>query len=186
MFPTSSEKFILEIVEQTWLGNEPPQFDLCSHGRLWLEVDGQIILDGREIYGISESVLALLRTLDYDHTSQQPLVEKLIFHGCGLVLMMGCPIGVNWSVVHQDEKVILSNFKRWDSPDEQHPQEFPGLEVVLSFKDYQQQVLAMAAKVRDFFKSETKQFFDTQDQVAYERFWSEFEMRYKLHAMIGS
>jgi len=183
MLPTSFEKFRLEIVEQTWLGNEPPPFDLCSHGRLWLEVNGHIILDGREIYGISESALALLRTLDHDHTSQKPLAEKLIFHGCGTVLMMGCPIGVNWGVTHQNNQVILNQFKRWDSPDEHHPKEFPGLEVLLSFKEYQQQVLVFAEKVRDFFKNETKQFFDIQDQLAYERFWSEFEMRFKLHQM---
>ena len=179
----SSDPFCIEIVEQTWLGTEPPEFDLCSHGRLWLEVDGQIILDGREIYGISESALALLRTLDHDHTPEQALAEKLIFHGCGMVLMMGCPIGVNWTVKHQHEMVQLSNFKRWDSPDEQHPQEFPDLEVTLSFKEYQRQVLAFAEHVRKFFKSETKQFFDMNDQLAYERFWSEFEMRYKLHGM---
>jgi hypothetical protein len=181
MEPT--DLFCIEIVEQTWLGTEPPEFDLCSHGRLWLEVDGQIILDGREIYGISESALALLRTLDHDHTPEQALAEKLIFHGCGTVLMMGCPIGVNWTVNHQDGLVQLSNFKRWDSPDEQHPQEFQDLEVTLSFKEYQRQILALAEQVRKFFKSESKQFFDIDDQLAYERFWSEFEMRYKLHTL---
>jgi hypothetical protein len=183
MLPTSSEKFRLDLVEQTWLGNEPPQFDLCSHGRFWLEVNGQVILDGREIYGISESALALLRTLDHDHTPQQSMAEKLIFHGCGTVLMMGCPIGVNWSVFHQEDQVLLKDFKRWDSSDEQRPSEFPDLEVVLSFKEYQRQVLALCTQVREFFKRESKEFFDTQDQINYERFWSEFEMRYKLHAM---
>jgi len=42
--------------------------------------------------------------------------------------------------------------------------------------------LTLAAQVLDFFKGESKQFFDMQDQLAYERFWSEFEMRFKLHA----
>ncbi len=182
MCPVPSEKFRIEILEQSWLGNEPPQFDLCSHGRLCLEVDGQVILDGREIYGISETALALLRTLDHDHTSLQSLAEKLVFHGCGTVLMMGCPIGVDWTVIHENDQVHLSQFRRWDSPDEQHPQEFPGLAVTLSLKEYQNQVLVIAALVLEFFKGESKQFFDMQDQLAYERFWSEFEMRYKLHA----
>lgn len=183
MFPDSSDLFRIEIVEQTWLGNEPPQFDLCSHGRIWLEVNGEIILDGREIYGVSESALALLRTLDHDHTPQQPLADKMIFHGCGTILMMGCPIGVNWVATHLGDQVNLRNFKRWDSPDEQHPQEFPGLEIALPFTEYKRQVLAFAEQVRGFFKVEGKQFFDMQEQLAYERFWSEFEMRYKLHAM---
>ena len=185
MLPSSTGKFLVGIVEQTWLGNEPPEFDLCSHGRVWLEVNGQIILDGREIYGISESALALLRTLDHDHTFEQPLAEKLIFHGCGTVLMMGCPIGVTWTVRHQDGLVVLGECKRWDSPDEFHPREFPDLGVTISFEEYRQQVLVFAGKVREFFKSESKQFFDVQDQLAYERFWSEFEMRYKLHGMAG-
>jgi hypothetical protein len=182
MIPLSSEKFHIEILEQSWLGNEPPQFDLCSHGRLSLEVEGQVILDGREFYGISETALALLRTLDHDHTLLQSLAEKLIFHGCGTVLMMGCPIGVDWTVIHENDRVQLSQFRRWDSPDEQHPQEFPGLSVTLSFKEYKNQVMAMAAQVREFFQGEFKQFFDVQDQLAYERFWSEFELRFKEHA----
>ncbi len=182
MCPATSKKFHIQILEQSWLGNEPPQFDLCSHGRLLLEVDGQVILDGREIYGISETALALLRTLDHDHTPRHSLAEKLIFHGCGTVLMMGCPVGVDWTVIHEDDQVQLSQFRRWDLPDEQHPQEFPGLAVTLSFKEYQDQVLALAAQVLEFFKGESKQFFDIQDQVAYERFWSEFEMLFKLHA----
>ncbi len=182
MCSATSKKFHIQILEQSWLGNEPPPFDLCSHGRLLLEVDGQVILDGREIYGVSETALALLRTLDHDHTPLQPLAEKLIFHGCGTVLMMGCPIGVDWTVIHEDNLVQLSQFTRWDSPDEHHPQQFPGLAVTLSFKEYQNQILTLAAQVLDFFKGESKQFFDMQDQLAYERFWSEFEMRFNLHA----
>ncbi len=180
--PSSSDKFRIKILEQTWLGTEPPQFDLCSHGRLRLEVAGQVILDGREFYGISETALALLRTLDHDHTALQSLAEKLIFHGCGTVLMMGCPIGVDWTVTHENDQVQLSQFRRWDSPDEQHPQEFTGLVVNLSFKEYQDQVVALAAEVREFFQGQSKQFFDAQDQLAYERFWSEFELRYQEHA----
>lgn len=182
MIPASHERIKFEILEQTWLGYEPPPFDLCSHGRLWLEVKGQVILDGRESYGISETALALLRTLDQDHKPLQSLAEKLVFHGCGTMLMMSCPIGVNWTVIHADDQVQLSHFRRWDSPDEQHPQEFSGLAVTLSFNEYRNQVVAFASQVREFFQGEVKQFFDVEDQLAYERFWSEFELLFQKHA----
>ncbi len=177
----TSQTFHLKIIEQTWSEMGPPEFDLWSLGRLWLEVHGEVILDGREFYGVSESALALLRTLDHDHTPQQSLAEKLILHGCGTVLMMGCSIGVNWSVIHQEEQVILKDFQRWDSPDELHPRSFPGLEVALPFMEYEVQVLNFAQQVKEFFKEEQKKFFDEQEHQAYEQFWLEFNERLNQH-----
>ncbi len=169
--------FSLKILTQDWLGNEPQQFDLCSHGQVSLIIGGQIVLDGRETYGLSESALALLRTLEMDHSQDHPVAEKLIFHGCGTILMQGCPIGVDWAVKHDGEMVWLSNVKRWDSPDAKRPTLFPALQVVLPQAYYRDVVMAFARQVQQFFRGKEKEFIDEQDRSAYLKFWLEFDSR---------
>ena len=73
-------------------------------------IGGAVIASGDDgDYGISEGGLALLRTLDQPHTADHPIAEHLIPHGCGTMLMMGCPIGLDWEVRHRGDDVLLSN-----------------------------------------------------------------------------
>ncbi len=169
--------FSLEIFNQDWLGNEPEQFDLCSHGQLRLIIGDETILDGRETYGLSESALALLRTLERDHNPDSALAEKMIFHGCGTILMLGCPIGVDWSVRHTSGQVILSDVRRWDWPDEDRPTLFPGQQITLSEDSYRKVVIAFAEEVRQFFRGKEKVFIDETVELSYQKFWQEFDGR---------
>jgi len=179
---TSKEfSFNLKIIDQNWLGNEPQQFDLCSHGHLTLTIAGQTILDGREEFGLSESALALLRTLDHDHDNSSPVAEKLIFHGCGTELMRGCPIGVDWNVEHHQNRVFISNIKRWDWPDETRPTLFSNLAIDLNEADYRQAVVTFANQVKSFFIDQEKIFFDQNDHLEFEKFWMEFDQRLSIH-----
>jgi hypothetical protein len=110
--------FHIEIVTQGWLGEDGPNtgdpeaaaYDLCSHGDIRLVIGGETIASGDDgEYGISEAALGLLRTITANRT-RSPLTppeslpghgraeeaqtfERLIPHGCGTFLMMGCPIG---------------------------------------------------------------------------------------------
>ena len=177
----SNTNFVLKIIEQNWLGNEPEQFDLCSHGHLLLEIAGQTILDGRVEFGLSESALALLRTLDHDHDTSSPVAEKIIFHGCGTELMHGCPIGVDWSVRHHKNMVSISNIKRWDWPDETRPTLFSIHNIDLDEADYRQAVVSFANQVKSFFIDQEKIFFDQNDHLAFEKFWMEFDQLLARH-----
>lgn len=173
--------FEIKIIEQGWLGNEPAQFDLCSHGKIYLTIADQVILDGRDNYGISESALALLRTLDHDHGPDNHLAEKMIFHGCGNVLMMGCVIGLDWTVRHIGQEVILSDIVRWDWPDESRPTRFEGLSVRMIKSDFVTAVLPFALAVKNFFEGADKVFFNDGDRQAYTQFWTEFDTRLNFH-----
>jgi hypothetical protein len=173
--------FEIKIIEQGWLGNEPAQFDLCSHGKIYLTIADQVILDGSDNYGISESALALLRTLDHDHGPDNHLAEKMIFHGCGNVLMMGCVIGLDWTVRHVGQEVILSDIVRWDWPDESRPTRFEGLSVRMIKSDFVAAVLPFALAVKNFFEGADKVFFNDDDRQAYTQFWTEFDTRLNFH-----
>lgn len=173
-----NQAFNLQILDQGWLGTEPDEYDLCSHGRLLVQIGGQTIIDGRESYGLSETALAFLRTLISDHTPQNHLAEKLVFHGCGYVLMQGCPIGADWTVIHDGGDVLIKDIVRWDTPDEYRPTAFPELTVRVPFADYQKIVVEFAESVLTFFEGQEKQFFSDSERTAYETFWTEFNEIY--------
>lgn len=177
----SPNNFIIKIIDQNWLGNEPEQFDLCSHGHLSLVIAGQSILDGREEYGLSESALALLRTLDHDHNASFPIAEKLIFHGCGTELMRGCPIGVDWDVQHHQNLITINNIRRWDWPEESRPTLFTALQIDLEEATYRQAIVSFASQIKAFFVDKEKIFYDQNDHLAFEKFWMEFDQRLSIN-----
>jgi hypothetical protein len=182
----STSAFEIEIVRQGWLGtndrgltDDPSRVDLCSHGSFRLTIADRVIAAGSDEYeyGISESALALLRTLESDHSSDHPVAERLIFHGCGLILMMGCPIGIDWSVSHRGGQVLIDDVVRYDTTDEAKPTRFPGLATRLSESEYCRQIVRFAGHAKELFEGITKEFSDDYDQQQYEEFWKEFDAR---------
>jgi hypothetical protein len=72
-----SELFTIEVLEQRWLDDDGAEYDLYSHGRFRVQIGGCTLADGSEQYGISESALALLRTLEADHGRHGRVAERL-------------------------------------------------------------------------------------------------------------
>jgi hypothetical protein len=171
----STSQFEIEILEQGWLGSKQTEYDLCSHGKIRLVIGGQVISSGEENYGISESALALLRTLKSNHDEANPVAERLIFHGCGTMLMMGCPIGINWSVTHAQGHVILNNIIRFDTTNEERSTKFPELEAKLTEEEYRKQVIAFAVKAKQPFQESPRSYYDDFDQQQFETFWKEYD-----------
>jgi hypothetical protein len=170
--------FHIEILEQGWLEGSSPEedpWDLCSHGKIKLEIGGQPITSGQEDYGISESALALLRTLANDHSQQHPVAQQLIFHGCSGLLMMTCPIGVDWSVTHLPGRVRVSDIVRYDTTNEAEGVRFPDLSVELDEEDYRREIVSFAKEAKRLFSGVTKRFSDDLDRDQFEAFWSEYE-----------
>ena len=171
----STSQFEIEILEQGWLGSEQTEYDLCSHGKIRLVIDGQVISSVEENYGISESALALLRTLKSNHNEVNPVAERLIFHGCGTLLMMGCPIGINWNVTHVQGRVILNNIIRFDTTNEERSTKFTDLEAKLTEEDYRKQVIAFAVKAKQPFQESPRSYYDDFDRQQFETFWKEYD-----------
>lgn len=76
--------FDLQIRNQHWLGEPHEQsHDGCSHGGIRAVIGGTLVTSEEEDYGISTSALSLLRTLEQDHTSANPVSGPyLLNHGC--------------------------------------------------------------------------------------------------------
>jgi hypothetical protein len=126
-------------------------------------------------YGISESALALLRTLESDHSPTQPLAERLIPHGCGTMLMFSCPIGIDWSVSHVGGRVCLHRIVRYDDIDTTQAAHFPGLDIEITEDEYRRQVVAFALRAKEPFAGIEKTFEDDFDRQQYEEFWDEYD-----------
>lgn len=171
----SSNNFQITIVEQGWLEGCSPHEDLCSHGKIRLTIGNQSITDGDESYSISQSALALLRTLGSDHASERPVAERLIFCGCSAILMLGCPIGINWSVSHRGREVLINNVIRHYSTDKADDAEFSELSVQVPEEEYRHQIVAFAREAKELFSGITKTFQIDFDREQYESFWAEFD-----------
>jgi len=171
----SHQDFYISIVSQHWLGEEETEYDLCSHGLIHLVIGGDVISSSEIEYGISESALALLRTLEKDHSAESPVAERLVFHGCGTLLMMGCPIGINWSVTHVDDGVLISRVDRHDTTSDEPTIRFSHIEVTVPEEQYRQQVLSFAQEVKSWFQRNPRTFYDDFDRQQFKVFWVEFD-----------
>ena len=177
--------FIIRIEHQDWLSPGYADEDLCSHGLIFLKVQDTVITspEAQEKWGISESALALLRTLRYNHpaTPGQPISETLIFHGCGALLMSGCPVSIDWKVVHRGHNVVLSDFVKFPTTNIKDAVNYTELHVDIPLPEYRDQVLPFAIEAKRLFQdSNKKKLADEYDAQMYQAFWDEYNALLKL------
>jgi hypothetical protein len=172
----SSPDFKIEITNQGWLDPEKDDdpFDLCSHGHIRLEIRGQVIAPGNggKSYTISNSALALLRTLESDHAQNE--LDRLILH-CGQILMTSCPIGIEWGVTHLGDRVRLHDVVRCDVIGT--TVDFPGLTVEIAQDAYRRQIVAFAEKAKEPFDSGSPKEMEGWEEDLYAEFWHEYNTR---------
>ena len=173
----------IEILEQGWLDPapdfDPVRQDLCSHGEIRLVIGGVRVADapGERDYGISEAALALLRTLESDHGPSVRVADRLVPHGCGPILMMSCPIGIDWSVSHlPGGRVRIADVVKCESTGDDGLR-FSGADVELSADDYRREVVRFAERAMEPFAGVEKTTFDEVDRGEYDAFWTEYDER---------
>jgi hypothetical protein len=178
---TAPTAFEIEITRQGWIDPDldDAPVDLCSHGDIRLEIGGGLIVPGTggHWYTISTSALALLRTLESDHSRKRPVADRLILC-CGMLMMLSCPIGVDWRVTHLGSgRVRLDEVVRCDTVDESDAIHFPGLVVELAEDEYARQIVGFAERAKEPFAGAEKTPPDEFEQELYEEFWREYDER---------
>jgi hypothetical protein len=189
----SDPSFEIEILEQGWKcverGGESP-YDVCSHGDIRLVIGGRTILPDESKSGsyavdrasghtINTTALALLRTLEADHSRRRPVADRLILHCGGTILspeLSGCPIGVDWRVRHLGDRVRLDQVVRYPSVYVKEAERFRGLAVELSEDEYRQRIARFAHEARQPFL-ETEKIPEEGLEYLYDEFWQEYDER---------
>lgn len=162
--------FSIEATSFEWIGatKDDPD-DLCLHGHAIACIgDHKLEYDAT----ISATALYLLKTLTEDHIMD---TENQMLPCCGHfvipndtldnVTILGCPNGIDWSVIHDGDTVILELSD--------------GTKERISIEDYRKAVLTFADKVEAFYKSCTpkrkpEEEFDRNGYIA---FWNEWHRR---------
>ena len=169
--------FEIEVTSQGWLPGrskdwEPARDDLCSHGDIRLVIGGHVIADGDGSgdYTISTSALALLRTLESDHSPRSPVVPTALVVHCGGLLMVSCTYGIDWTVSHRRGRVLIADVIKDEC------ETFDGLSADLPAGEYHRQIVAFAATAKAFFSSVEKSL-DDSTRTEFEEFWREYDER---------
>ncbi len=143
-----------------------------------VEIGGRVVApgDGERSYTINTTALALLRSLETDHSPGRPVADRLVLH-CGMLLMTSCPIGIDWSVTHVGGRVRLHDVVRYDTVDEREAARFPDLVVELEGDEYRRKIAEFAEHAKQPFVGAEKSLEDDFDRELYQQFWREFDAR---------
>lgn len=171
-----SQTFELQIIDQHWLGEPSEQLhDGCSHGGIRAVIGGTVVTSSDPEYGVSQSALSLLRTIEDDHGPAHPVSGGyLLCHGCGYPTHFGCGnFGTDWIVRHEADMVFLSQPTHYSAAD---TTEFD-VQARVPIYDYRRQVVAFAEEVRDFFAVSQPRQVEAWEQELDQQFWAEFSER---------
>ncbi len=167
--------FEIEITDQHWIGEPHEQsHDGCSHGGIRASIAGTVVTSDDLEYGISQSALSLLRTLELDHNRFEPMGQGyLLCHGCGYPWIFGCGnFGTDWFVRHEGDTVVLSEPIRIAASETQFD-----IQARLSVVDYTIQVVAFAETARAFYVAAGARQIEPFEQEFHDRCWAEFDDR---------
>ncbi|EAQ50987.1 hypothetical protein [Leeuwenhoekiella blandensis] len=169
----TSQKFKIDLLKTNWISEKDTQTDLCAHGQMRVKIGNEIVVDQSENDGwtISASAQLLLRTLERNHTKENPVGDQLI-PCCGHFLVFdndmdevyigSCPTGIDWEVKHRNGNVILKTES--------------GNETEINFVEYKNEVLNFVDQVEQFYKESPEKEIpiDEFDRKGYLQFWKEW------------
>ena len=164
-------KFSIYATDIKWMDGVDETEDLCLHGHAVVYVGAKKI----DFYAtISETELYLLKSIAENHIIN---TDNQLLPCCGFslfpndtldnVTITGCDNGIDWSVIHNGDTVIL---ELEDGTMENIP-----------IEEYKKEVFEFADTVETFYKSSTpkKMPKDKVDYDGYISFWNEWHRRRK-------
>lgn len=178
-----NKKFKIELKKIHWLESygDQDEDDRCAHGKVCVTIDDEIIVDNssdpNDWWSLTAMALHLLRTLEMNHTSENPVGDCLVPNeGHHIDHHQNDPVvhietvypmvkGKNWWVIHQDSEVKLIT----ESSNE----------TIVPFDDYKSEVLTFVDKIQNFYKTSKPKILpeDEYDKEGYIKLWREWELR---------
>lgn len=165
----SSNEFDLKISDLHWLINTDEQNDLCCHGTVQVKIGDESFCN--DDTAVSATALYLLRTIKKDYKIGD-FNNPLLPH-CGhffipvdeiSVEIQGCPIGVEWTIIHTKDNKI------------KHISE-SGAEAVINKEVYKNLVFDFADQVESFYQNSLPKILPEDDfnKNGYLAFWNEWK-----------
>jgi len=165
--------FSIDATDLHWMDGVPAKEDRCLHGHATARI-------GTETFQydatVSATALYLLKSLKKDHKIYE---SNQMLPCCGFFMIAnedlssvdicGCPNGIDWSVLHEGDTVVLVTAA--------------GNTVRIPWEDYRATVFAFADKIEAFYKkSEPKAIpHDAFEEDGYQAFWNEWRaIRYGI------
>lgn len=145
------DKFIIKLLSQNWIDNTTDNGqDLCSHGKIYLNINGRVLCDDRDgDWTVASTALRLMKSALYGYDSKNDLE---MIPCCGyLRLFPSCPNYINWDAKVKSSIIEISNLELSENREN-------GLEVIkdtyeIDLNDYSKQVLDFAQQVKVFYNS---------------------------------
>lgn len=165
--------FSIKVSDLHWMDGVEQAEDLCLHGNA-TAIIGDEVLEYDDAT-VSSTALYLLKSIKEDHKIYE---SNQMLPCCGFFMIAdealsqvdicGCPNGVDWSVLHENDSVILITET--------------GKRTVVPIDEYRQTVFAFADMIESFYKSSEEKIMpkDEFDRNGYVAFWNEWKtLRYE-------
>jgi hypothetical protein len=165
--------FEIKILDFHWINHQDDQEDLCAHGSVYVRIGDKVIVDKKDndCWTLSAAALYLMRTIDNDYVIDD-FGNQLIPH-CGFfiipnddlnhVTIQGCPHGFDWTIVHEQNKVI-------------HIAD-TGEKGEIEYEEYKKMIFDFADQVENFYNDSAPKKMPTDDFASkgYTAFWNEWK-----------
>ena len=109
----TENQFEIQILDLHWIKNEDDAKDLCAHGHVNVRIANEIIANKYSLdVTLSSTALYLMRTIQCDYKKGD--FGSQLLPCCGhfftandkkdFVTIIGCPKGIDWTIIHTDYK----------------------------------------------------------------------------------
>ncbi|MBE6607742.1 MAG: hypothetical protein E7633_04235 [Ruminococcaceae bacterium] len=166
--------FTIKVSNLHWIDNLNQTEDLCLHGNATVTIGDEVWQYDNTT--VSSTALYLLKSIKEDHKIYCESSQMLPCCGFTMVAnetlskvdICGCPNGVDWSVLHENDNVVLITET--------------GKRTVIPIDEYRQTVFEFADLIESFYKSSQEKIPEDEfDRNGYIAFWNEWKtLRYEI------
>lgn len=166
--------FSIKATDLHWMEGTDSAKDLCLHGKVTVIIGNETL--EYDPTSVSAAALSLLKSIKQDHRINESIQ---MLPCCGFFMIanedltsvdiLGCPNGVDWSVLHENGAVVLLTEA--------------GERAVVPVDVYQTIVFAFADKIEAFYRAAEKKVLpkDVFERNGYIAFWNEWKaLRYGI------